>query len=66
MIQLHKAIQIRCSFQEVTAIRVKLCKICEHGGFSQSQSHIYVQILATMSTVKEETETWTIKFEDCC
>ena len=26
--------------QDFTAIFVRLCKICERGGFSQSQSHI--------------------------
>ena len=25
-----------------TVICVKLCKICEHGGFSQRQSHISI------------------------
>ena len=33
-------------YQEFTAIFVKACKICEHGGFSQSQSHItYVKYI---------------------
>ena len=34
-------------FRHFTVIRVKLCKICEHGGFSQKQSHIISAILNT-------------------